>query len=181
MKTATFSIGGMHCASCSARNERVLKKLTGVKEASVNLGTHNARVVFDEAVIAEQALHAAVIDNGYQVLTQEYAGDHKRAAYRELKQSRQRAYLALALAAPVTALAMQEIHLPWELYSRNGSVWIQAILSGAVILGLGWQFHVGMLRQARNASANMDTLISLGTLAALFYSLWAMSTGEAHL
>ena len=55
------------------------------------------------------------------------------------------------------------------------------MLSAAVILGLGWEFHVGMLRQARNVSANMDTLISLGTLAALFYSLWAMAAGEAHL
>jgi heavy metal translocating P-type ATPase len=50
-----------------------------------------------------------------------------------------------------------------------------------VILGLGWEFHIGMLRQARNAAANMDTLISIGTLAAFFYSLWAMATGHSHL
>ena len=48
MKTATFAIGGMHCASCSARNERTLRKLAGVQAASVNLGTHSARVEFDE-------------------------------------------------------------------------------------------------------------------------------------
>jgi Cu+-exporting ATPase len=152
-----------------------------VQEVSVNLATHSARVVFDDGVITEQALHEAVVDNGYEVLARDYAGDHKARAQRELKEARQRAYLALLLAAPVTALAMFEIHLPWELYGRNLSTWIQAILSGAVILGLGWQFHVGMLRQARNASANMDTLISLGTLAAFFYSLWGMEAGEAHL
>ena len=61
------------------------------------------------------------------------------------------------------------------------SVWIQAILSSIVILGLGWDFHRGMVAQARNFAANMDTLISLGTLAALFYSLWGMWTGHAHL
>ena len=55
------------------------------------------------------------------------------------------------------------------------------VVLGAVILGLGWEFHIGMVRQARNASANMDTLISLGTLAAFFYSLWGMAAGEAHL
>jgi heavy metal translocating P-type ATPase len=181
MKTASFSIGGMHCASCSARNERTLKKLTGVQEASVNFGTHSARVVFDDVVITEQALHKAVIDNGYQVLTRDHAGDHKAQVQRELKDARQRAMLALLLAAPVTALAMFEIELPWVLYGHNLSVWVQAVLSGLVILALGWEFHVGMLRQARNASANMDTLISIGTLAALVYSVWAMAIGEHHL
>jgi P-type Cu+ transporter len=51
MKTATFNIAGMHCASCSARNERTLKKLQGVRDATVNLATHSARVVFDESVV----------------------------------------------------------------------------------------------------------------------------------
>jgi Cu+-exporting ATPase len=181
MKTATFNIGGMHCASCSARNERTLKKLLGVSDATVNFATHSARVVFDEALVSEPVLHKVVIENGYQILTAEFADEHKQRAQRELESARQRAFLALALAAPVAALAMFDIALPWTLLGRNLSLWIEAILSTAVILGLGWQFHVGMLRQARNTAANMDTLISLGTLAALFFSLWAMIVGEPHL
>ncbi|MGH6771473.1 MAG: heavy metal translocating P-type ATPase [Xanthobacteraceae bacterium] len=181
MKTAIFNIGGMHCASCSARNQRTLQKLPGVRSANVNFGTHSARVEFDEVVTSEGALHAAVIDNGYQVLTREFAHEHKEQAARELEDARWRAYLALLLAVPVTAFAMLEIELPWALGSHNLSVWIQAVLSGAVILGLGWNFHVGMLRQARNGSASMDTLISLGTLAAFFYSLWAMAAGQSHI
>jgi heavy metal translocating P-type ATPase len=181
MKTTTFSIGGMHCASCSARNERTLKKLAGVLDASVNFATHSARVVFDEGAISERGLHQAVIDAGYQVLTSDFAQDHKARAQRELQAARQRAYLALLLAIPAAALAMFEVDLPWNLFGHNLSVWIEAVLSSAVILGLGWEFHVGMLRQARNASANMDTLISLGTLAALLYSLWAVAVGEHHL
>ena len=58
------------------------------------------------------------------------------------------------------------------------SVWIQAVLSTVVVIGLGWEFHIGMLRQARLKSANMDTLISIGILAAIFYSIWAMIVGE---
>jgi Cu+-exporting ATPase len=181
MKTATFNIGGMHCASCSARNERTLKKLQGVRDATVNFATHSARVVFDEALVSEPALRKVVIENGYQILTAEFADEHKQRAQRELESARQRAFLALALAVPVAALAMFDIALPWTLLGRNLSVWIEAVLSTVVILGLGWQFHVGMLRQARNAAANMDTLISLGTLAALFFSLWAMIVGEPHL
>ena len=78
MKTATFSIGGMHCASCSARNERTLRSSRACG-ANVNLGTHSARVEFDEAVTSESALHAAVIESGYQVLTREFAASTRRA------------------------------------------------------------------------------------------------------
>ncbi len=181
MKTATFNIAGMHCASCAARNERTLKKLEGVLDASVNFATHGARVVFDDSVLSMSTLYDVVVENGYQVLKPEFARDHKEQARRDLQWARQRAFLALAFAIPTAALAMLDVELPWEFFNHNASVWIEAILSAVVILGLGWQFHVGMLRQARNGAANMDTLISLGTLAALFYSAWAMYAGTHHL
>jgi Cu+-exporting ATPase len=181
MKTATFSIAGMHCASCSVRNERTLKRLAGVCDATVNLATHSARVVFDESVVSERTLHDAVIENGYEVLTAEFADQHKERVRRELRSARSRAFLALLLAVPVATLAMFDIELPWTLLGRNANVWIEAVLSALVVLALGWEFHVGMLRQARNGAANMDTLISLGTLAALFYSVWAMRAGGQHL
>jgi Cu+-exporting ATPase len=181
MKTATFNIAGMHCVSCAARNERTLKKLEGVLDASVNFATHGARVVFDESALSVGALYDAVIQNGYQVLKPEFARDHKEQARQDLHWARQRAFLALLLAVPTAALAMLDIELPWELFNHNAGVWIEAILSAVVVLGLGSQFHVGMLRQARSGSANMDTLISLGTLAALFYSAWAMYAGAHHL
>jgi Cu+-exporting ATPase len=181
MRTATFNIGGMHCASCSARNERTLKKLDGVREVVVNFATHSARVIFDESRVSERKLHDAVIENGYEVLAPEFADEHKERARQELRSARQRAFLALGLAVPVVALAMLDIELPWTFMGHNASVWVEAILSTVVILGLGWQFHVGMLRQARNMAANMDTLISMGTLAALFFSIWAMVAGEHHL
>jgi P-type Cu+ transporter len=181
MKTATFNIAGMHCASCSARNERTLKKLQGVRDATVNFATHSARVVFDEAVVTERALHDVVVENGYEVLTAEFADQHKERARRELQSARRRAYVAVGMAAPVAVLAMFDVALPWTILGHNAGIWIEAVLSTLVILGLGWQFHIGMLRQARNGAANMDTLISLGTLAALFYSLWAMLAGEHHL
>jgi P-type Cu+ transporter len=181
MTTATFNIAGMHCASCAARNERTLKKLAGVLGATVNFATHSARVEYDDSVVSIGALHDVVVENGYQVLKPELAQDHKERARLELRSAKQRAYLALLLASPAAVLAMFNIALPWTLFGHNISVWIQAALSTVVILALGWQFHVGMLRQARSLSANMDTLISLGTLAALFFSVWAMLAGEHHL
>lgn len=181
MATATFGIGGMHCAACAARNERVLTKLQGVHKVIVNFGTRSAHVDFDENVLSEDAIHHTVIDNGYQVFAAEFAHEQKKQAQHELQSAKQRAFLALLFSVPVVALAMFEIELPWTVLGRNVSVWVQAIFATFVILGLGWEFHAGMLRQARSFAANMDTLISLGTLAALFYSLWAMIIGGHHL
>ena len=180
MTTATFSISGMHCASCSVRNERALSKLKGVRNASVNLATNSARVDFDESVLSESAIHQAVIENGYGVLPREIAQDHKERLLQELRSARTKAFLALLFAFPVVVLAMFNIDLPWAFRGHNVSVWIQAVLSAVVIFGFGWEFHSGMARLARNFAANMDTLISIGTLAAFFYSLWAMFVGGNH-
>src|SRR5260370_19508576 len=136
---------------------------------------------FDDSVLSVSTLYDVVVDNGYQVLKREFARERKAEAERDLRWARQRAFLALLFAIPTAALAMLDIELPWVFFNQNASIWIEAILSAVVILGLGWQFHVGMLRQARNGAANMDTLISLGTLAALFYSAWAMYAGNHHL
>ena len=181
MTTTTFSIGGMHCAACAVRNERTLLKLPGVRNASVNLGTRKARVEFDAGTVSEDALRQAVVNAGYEVLSEEAAANHRETARQEVATARRRAFLAIALGAPVMVLAMADISLPWSYLGRNVSVWIQATLSSAVILGLGFEFHRGMAMQTRNLAANMDTLISLGTLAALFYSLWGLWTGHAHL
>ena len=181
IKVATFGIGGMHCAACAHRNERALKKLHGVREAAVNFGMRNARVEFDAAAVTERALHDAVVGNGFQVLTSEFAQDNRERGRQELAQARWRAFLALFLALPVALLAMLEIELPWTLFERNASLLIQAGLSTAVILGLGWGFHRGMLQQAVRGAANMDTLISIGTLAALLSSAWALYAGGQHL
>jgi Cu+-exporting ATPase len=181
MATATFAIGGMHCAACAVRNERTLGKIPGVRKVNVNLGTRRARVEFDEGAVTETALRDAVTDNGYDVLSDEAAGDPRQLAEQEVKAARERAFWAIALGVPVVILAMADIPLPWNYFGRNASVWIQAILSSVVILALGRDFHRGMIAQTRNGAANMDTLISLGTLAALFYSLWGMWTGQHHL
>src|SRR5260370_26030235 len=181
MKTATFAMGGMHCAACAVRNERTMIKIPGVIKANVKLGRRRARIEFDEGAVTETALRDAVTDNGYDILSDEATGDPRRLAEQEVKTARERAYWAIALGVPVVILAMADISLPWSYLGRNASVWIQAILSSVVILGLGLDFHRGMIAQTRNGAANMDTLISLGTLAALFYSLWGMWIGHPNL
>ncbi|MBI2484374.1 heavy metal translocating P-type ATPase [Candidatus Uhrbacteria bacterium] len=181
MKSTSFTIVGMHCASCQVRNERSLKKITGVQEASVNFATHTARVSYDESLVTERDLHAAIIKNGYTVLTEESSALHREATLAEMKHAKSLAFFSILLAAPTVLLAMLAIDLRTQIASRDLSVWLQAGLASIVILGFGWQFHRGMITQALRLSATMDTLISLGTLSAFFYSAWALSLGREDL
>src|SRR5262249_53663495 len=155
-----------HCAACAVRNERALRKIPGVRDANVNLGTRRACVEFDEAAVSEPALREAIMENGYEVLGDD-SEDHRQQAREEMRAAMLRALSAIALATPVVLLAMLDVELPWTYLGRNASVWIQAVFSSVIVLALGGGFHRGMLLQARNFAANMDTLISLGTLAAL--------------
>lgn len=173
-RVSHFEIGGMHCAACANRNELALKRLPGVVEAAVNFAFRSARVEFDPSRVSERTLHEAVASNGFQVLSNEFATVNKARAARELSEARFRAFAALALAAPVMLFAMLEIALAWDIAGRNVGRWLQAILSSVVILVLGWEFHQGMVRLVLRGTANMDTLISLGTLSALTYSFWAL-------
>jgi Cu+-exporting ATPase len=181
MKTITFNIGGMHCASCAVRNERSLKKIKGVINAVVNFATHTATVEFDEKLVSEKILFEAIIKNGYKVLTEESIHHHKEVAKKELKLAKQKAIWAIIFSLPIVILAMFAINLPFSFVGYNLSIWIQAILSILVVFGFGLEFHLGMLKQAKMKSANMDSLISLGTLTAIFYSILAMVNRQMHL
>lgn len=177
MKTITFTISGMHCASCSIKNERALKKIQGVTDAVVNFATHSATVTYDDAIATPDHLYQAIIKNGYKVLSEDSLQAHKDHARHELNTSKKKAFGALIVALPALLLAMGEISFSVPIGPHDASIWIQMILGASVILGFGWEFHTGMVMQTRMRSANMDTLISLGTLAALGYSMWTFITG----
>ncbi|MEY4731114.1 MAG: hypothetical protein RL681_60 [Candidatus Parcubacteria bacterium] len=181
MRKTSFGIVGMHCASCVVRNEDALKKLPGVADASVNFGTERATVEYDETKVGEQDFRRVIEENGYHVAAALAGGEraHHHPATNELAAVKNRAFIAIALAAPALILAMGEAMFPWATLGVNASVWLQAALSAFAVLVLGREFHIGMLRQARRFSADMNTLVSVGTLAALAWSGWAMFRNEA--
>lgn len=189
MTTAKFNIPDMHCASCSVRNENSLKKLRGVKSASVNLALRSASVEFDEALVSEHELHKAVERNGYHVEMPDMPGqkmenghDHGGVAgQKEVRQARGKAIAAVVLAAFTLLLAMLKINLPWQIGALNAGIWLQAIFGFSAVIFVGREFHLMALQLLRQFSANMDTLISLGTVSALVYSLWAMAVGRREL
>lgn len=175
MKTIQFSIPDMHCASCVLNNEEALKAVSGVSAVSINFATRGASVTYDEAHTNEHALHEAVRKNGYTAVSQEEGHVH---AVEDVLRSRNRAFFALALAVPIALLAMGGIDFGTSISSIDVSVWVQALVSAFVILIIGREFHIRMLKQVRIFRADMDTLISVGTLAALALSLWSLSRGD---
>jgi len=172
-----LSIEGMTCASCAARIERKLNKLDGVT-ATVNFATEKARVTFPPSVPPEQLL-STVEAAGYTARLPEPAAAPADAAAAEaveddpVRPLRQRLLVSLALTVPVVAMAMVPA-LQVEYWQ-----WLSLTLAAPVVVYGGWPFHLATWRNLRHGSATMDTLVSLGTLAAFGWSLYALFVGSA--
>src|SRR3990172_2229263 len=164
-----LAIEGMTCASCAARIERKLNKLEGV-EAAVNYATDSAAVVYDPSRGEIADLLSAVEAAGYRAASRKR--DEEGDPTGEL---RRRVVFAALLTAPVTAIAM----IPPLRFA--GWEWLALALSTPVILWAGFRFHRAAFLNARHATATMDTLISIGTLAAWAWSVVALTAFEdAH-
>ncbi|NDU77676.1 heavy metal translocating P-type ATPase [Actinomadura sp. DSM 109109] len=170
-----LAIGGMTCASCANRIERKLNKMDGVT-ATVNYATEKARVEFGEGVSPEE-LVATVEKAGYSAaLPAPPAAAGEAAAPEpadELRPLRQRLVTAVVLSVPVIAMAMVPA-LQFEAWQ-----WLSLTLAAPVVVYAGWPFHRAAAVNLRHGTATMDTLISLGTLAAFAWSLWALFFGTA--
>jgi P-type Cu+ transporter len=153
----TLDLEGMHCASCAASIERRLNELDGV-EATVNLATARATIHHEHPVPVEE-LVAAVESVGYGA-TPATGGHH----HEELGPLRRRLFVAAVLTVPVALLGM----VPSLRFS--GWEWVALALATPVVFYSGLGFHRAALRSVRHGAATMDTLISLGTLAAYLWS-----------
>jgi len=154
-----LDLEGMTCASCASRIERKLNKLEGV-EATVNYATDEAAVTFDPSEVAVADLLAAVEAAGY------HAALHGESAEADpVGTLRKRLIVAGVLSVPLALLAMV---MPLQF---AGWEWVAFALSTPVVLWAGWPFHRAAFVNARHGAATMDTLISVGTLAA-----WGWST-----
>jgi Cu+-exporting ATPase len=171
-------IGGMTCASCAARVEKKLNRMDGVT-ATVNYATEKARITHP-ATTPVADLIATVVRTGYTAeepapppepdvadVPREDAGDA------ELSALRGRLVVSALLAAPVVLLAM----VP-ALQFDNWQ-WLSLTLAAPVVVWGGLPFHRAAWTNLRHGAATMDTLVSLGTLAAFGWSLWALFFGDA--
>jgi Cu+-exporting ATPase len=178
MKKITFGIGGMHCASCVLLNEQSIKGVPGVKNASVNFAMRNASVTFDESVASEKDIYAAVEGGGYRVEDAMDGAMHHENMQHEVGSAKSMAVWAVALAAITAILAMANIRFGILIAGRDLSVLLQMLLSATVIFGFGREFHIGMFKKLRRAQADMDTLVSLGTIAAFAWSIYGLVIGS---
>ncbi|TNY37824.1 heavy metal translocating P-type ATPase [Thermomonospora catenispora] len=169
-----LTIGGMTCASCAARIERKLNRLDGVT-ATVNYATERATVTVTSGNVTVEDLIGTVEKAGYTAALPEppAAETEPDAAPDELTPLRQRLIVSIALSVPVIAMAM----IP-ALQFDNWQ-WLSLTLAAPVVAYGGWPFHRAAWINLRHGAATMDTLISLGTLAAFGWSLWALFFGEA--
>ena len=162
-----LKIGGMTCASCASRIERKLNKLDGVA-ATVNYATEEATVTFDTAATAVAAIVAAVESVGYSATLTADEGERDR----ETTALKRRLVAAVVLSLPLFVVAMIS---PLQF---RGWEWSALALATPVVFWSGWRFHRASLANARHRAATMDTLISLGTLAAWAWSTVALLAGN---
>ena len=166
--TIIFDVEGMTCASCALRIERILSRQDGVENAVVSFAGQEARVeITDGTDVA--GLEAAVARIGYsaQMVT---AGDERESVVErydtETRFQGRTAALAAVFTIPAFALSMFGPEADWVI----PVVWA---LVTPVEFVFGWQFHRNAAVRLRSLGANMDTLVSMGTLAAYGYSVWA--------
>ena len=154
-----LDIEGMHCASCVGRVEQAVTKLPGVHNARVNLATEQAAVDFEPSQINANAVVAAIKRAGYgaQIRTSATPAVDRPAA--ELAAWRLRLWVGAVLVGVVTVLHLAPVHWSW-------SATLQAVLATITQFYVGWPFLAGAWRRLRSLSANMDTLVAIGTLAA---------------
>ena len=165
-------IEGMTCASCAVRVEKKLNKLDGV-QAAVNYATERASVEFDAGEVSPEQLVAAVESAGYRATLPHEDATDEAAPEDPAASLRRRLLVSAALTLPVLLLAM----IPTLQF--DGWQWLSLQLATPVVLWGGWPFHRAALVNARHGAATMDTLISIGTLAAWGWSLYALFFGDA--
>ena len=189
-----LAISGMTCASCVARVEKKLGKLPGVT-AVVNLATEKARVKLSPQAedVEDSILVGTVVKAGYGatvlrrirvgadgqreasagVDAAEAEAAAARASSARVADLRRRFFVSLALSAPIVAVSMTPA---WQF---SGWQWFLGALSVPVALWCAWPFHRAAWRAGRHGSTTMDTLVSLGIVASMGWSLWALLVGGA--
>ncbi|MGW3957235.1 heavy metal translocating P-type ATPase [Streptomyces sp. NPDC004752] len=170
-------IGGMTCASCAARVEKKLNRMDGVT-ATVNFATQKAKVDCADGVQVADLI-ATVEKTGYTAEEPPPPRRPEPAAPGQTREApgptalRHRLLVSVLLAAPVVLLAMVPA------FQFDNWQWLSLTLAAPVVVWGGLPFHRAAWTNARHGAATMDTLVSVGTLAAFGWSLWALFLGDA--
>jgi Cu+-exporting ATPase len=182
MLTETLSVGGMHCAACSARVEKALRKLEGIESAVVNLVTEKATVVYDPQNLRLSAIREAITNAGYEVIetSKNKPDEDKLRKEKEIKTLRTKFIVAASLGLPLLYIAMAPM-IPWvtlpfpKALTPMHSPLIYAIVQLTLVIPIiiaGNRFYTVGFKNLLRRSPNMDSLIAIGTTAAVVYSIY---------
>ncbi|MFC4306669.1 heavy metal translocating P-type ATPase [Cohnella boryungensis] len=187
-EVAQFNLEGMTCAACANKIEKGLNKLPGVTNATVNFAMETARVEFTPGEVSVEDMQNKVKKLGYKAIIKQESqstGDHRS---KEIGNQKRKLLISSILSLPLLWSMVAHFSFTSWIYMPEllMNPWLQLILATPVQFYIGKQFYVGAYKALRNGSANMDVLVSLGTSAAYFYSLYltidwaAMSRGDMH-
>ncbi len=171
MKKINLQISGMHCASCSTIITRALKKNTHVKEANVNFATSRATIDFDEKSVPEQDLIKIIEGAGYKAERITGKSSFDKAEKKEIVHYKKILFISLLFAVPSFLIAMILPQIGIELPFMEYILWL---LATPIQFYVGLDFYKGAWHSLKNKSANMDSLIAIGTTAAYLYSIYTL-------
>ncbi len=167
----TYPVKGMHCASCVGLIEKSLNRTPGVIEANVNLATEKATIAFDSDICGEDQIESAVSAVGYRIITKEDIVPPDLESVekaKELEALRSKVVVSLIFGALILWGSF-----PGLIDTAPGflkSFWVQLLFATPVQFWAGWIFYKATIPALKHRTANMDTLVALGTTVAYFYS-----------
>jgi P-type Cu+ transporter len=177
VRSIELSIDGMTCAACAARIEKKLTKVDHQVTAAVNFATGKATIIAPQAVSA-QTLIAAVEGAGYAAQVAAPAASARPGGAQagrgdgQARYLRRRLTLALVFFVPLSDLSVMLSLFP--AYRFAGWQWVLVVLAAPVALWAAWPFHRAAIKNTRHGACSMDTLVSLGVVAACGWSVYAM-------
>jgi len=182
LEKVTLPVHGMSCASCVKKVESALNGLDGVVKAGVNFATERATVQYIPGTVSLNDFKKAVTDAGYEILDtggvekQDVVDQERAAREAEFQKLKRKFVSGLVLVVPVFLLAYWNTLGLGRLYSLNREVgfFLQLLFQTPIQFWVGWQFYSGAWKSAKHGSADMNTLIAVGTSAAYLYSVLAM-------
>jgi Cu+-exporting ATPase len=167
----SFTIGGMHCATCALTIHDSLMDVPGVVDAKVNFALGKAVVDYDASTATEGQLRKAVEEAGYKVLEVQGVIAEQLARQREILEGFRTLVIAAALTIPILAISMTYDFWPSGIMDPSVRNYLLLILAAPVQFYAGLRYYRGTYWAMRNRRANMDTLVAMGTSVAWVYSL----------
>ena len=163
----TLGVKGMHCASCVRKVEKSLQRVPGIENPSVNLLAETATCEIDPKKVPLETVKKAIEKAGYQAV--EYQHDqHKEQKEKEIKRLRLKVIIGTILSAPLFIFSFPE-WFPVPMMLTN--YWLLLVLATPVQFWVGSQFYQGFFSALKAKTADMNTLITIGSSAAYFYSI----------